>query len=361
MKQRLKINHTKWIFFDIGSTLVDEQVAYNHRAMDMLQSTDITFEEFSAKRIELAKQGYDGNTAAINYYHLTKTPWHHEDERLYTSAVQLLSYLKNKGYRLGIIANQSKGLDNRLKDFGIFYYFDMVVASDEIGVYKPDCKIFTHALESANCSPSCAIMVGDRLDNDVIPAKSLGMQTVWVRNGLARYQDVKLGEKFADLIVDDLAEMLLVFDGLLNGDAPILQQFDSIEQSAMAVVLCKGKILATVEDIYGRKVLSLPKGHNEQGETLLQTAIRECFEETNIILTEENMVKALAPYSYQFSTPSNKLVQKTIAPFLFEVESEGQPIAKEKRMISAQWMEISEFLQKCSYDKVKTIVKGINS
>ena len=139
------------------------------------------------------------------------------------------------------------------------------------------------------------------------------------------------------------------------------KQFDSIEQSAMAVVLCKGKILATVEDIYGRNVLSLPKGHNEQGETLLQTAIRECFEETNIVLTEENLVKALTPYSYQFSTPSNKLVQKTIAPFLFEVESEGQPIAKEKRMISVQWMEISEFLQKCSYDNVKAIVKEINS
>ncbi|MBR1955584.1 MAG: NUDIX domain-containing protein [Clostridia bacterium] len=137
------------------------------------------------------------------------------------------------------------------------------------------------------------------------------------------------------------------------------KQFDSIEQSAMAVVLCKGKILTTVEDIYGRNVLSLPKGHNEQGETLLQTAIRECFEETNIVLTEENMVKALTPYSYQFSTPSNKLVQKTIAPFLFEVESEGQTIAKEKRMISVGWMEISEFLQKCSYDNVKAIVKAI--
>ena len=139
------------------------------------------------------------------------------------------------------------------------------------------------------------------------------------------------------------------------------KQFDSIEQSAMAVVLCKGKILATVEDIYGKQVLSLPKGHNEQGETLLQTAIRECFEETNIVLTEENLVEPLIPYSYQFSTPSNKLVQKTIAPFLFKVENEGQPIAKEKRMISVQWMEISEFLEKCSYDNVKAIVTAINS
>ena len=259
-------------------------------------------------------------------------------------------------YSLGIIANQSKGLDDRLKDFGIFCYFDMVVASDEIGVYKPDCKIFTHALESANCSPSCAIMVGDRLDNDIIPAKSLGMQTVWVRNGLARYQDVKLGETFADLIVDGLAGMLSVFDSLLKHDLPICQQFDSIELSAMAVVVCNGKILATTEDIYGRTVLSLPKGHNEQGETLIQTAIRECFEETNVVLTEENLVRALSPYSYQFTTPLNKLVQKTIAPFLFKVDSEGQPIAKEQRMIAVQWMEISDFLQNCSYENVKEIM-----
>ena len=96
------------------------------------------------------------------------------------------------------------------------------------------------------------------------------------------------------------------------------RQVDSIELSAMAVVVCNGKILATTEDIYGRTVLSLPKGHNEQGETLIQTAIRECFEETNVVLTEENLVRALSPYSYQFTTPSNKLVQKTIAPFLFE-------------------------------------------
>ena len=45
----------KWIFFDVGSTLVDETEAYDHRAREMIKNTDITFSEFDNKRIELAK------------------------------------------------------------------------------------------------------------------------------------------------------------------------------------------------------------------------------------------------------------------------------------------------------------------
>ena len=138
------------------------------------------------------------------------------------------------------------------------------------------------------------------------------------------------------------------------------RKLDSVEVSAMAVVVCNGKILATVENIYGKLALSLPKGHQEVGETLLQTAIRECFEETNVVVTQQNLVKQLKSYSYEFSTPSGKFVRKTIAPFLFMVDNQGQAIAKEERMISVQWMSVEEFLAKCTYDNVKSVVKSIN-
>ena len=65
------------------------------------------------------------------------------------------------------------------------------------------------------------------------------------------------------------------------------------EQSAMALVLFDDKILCTVEEIYGKNVLSLPKGHVEEGETALETAIRECFEETDVILTINDAVEQL--------------------------------------------------------------------
>lgn len=132
-----------------------------------------------------------------------------------------------------------------------------------------------------------------------------------------------------------------------------------IEESAMAVVLCKGKLLTTVELIYGKETLSLPKGHREENETLIDTAIRECFEETNVILTEENLVRELPPYAYEFTSPSNQLIRKTIAPFLFETESEGTPLPKEKRMISVQWMHPDEFIKNCRYENVIEVVKQL--
>lgn len=58
----------KWIFFDIGSTLVDETEAYDHRVRDMIVGTDILFSRFDDVRIAFAKQGLDGNSAAIKHF-----------------------------------------------------------------------------------------------------------------------------------------------------------------------------------------------------------------------------------------------------------------------------------------------------
>ena len=132
-----------------------------------------------------------------------------------------------------------------------------------------------------------------------------------------------------------------------------------LEESAMAVVTCGNKILATREIIYGKETLSLPKGHREAGETLLNTAIRECFEETNISITMNNFVKELPAYSYEFLTPSNQLIRKTVTPFLFSADGEGNPLSKEKRIVAVQWMNIGEFIDGCTHEAVKKTVKII--
>ena len=198
----------KWIFFDMGSTLVDEAKAYDHRARDMIAKTNITFEEFDRMRKAFAHQGLDGNSAAIKHFGLTKTPWHSEDELLYSDVVITIKALREKGYNLGIIANQNQGTDTRLKDWGIREYFDVIIASAEIGYAKPDKRIFGKAFELAGCSAEKSVMIGDRLDNDIIPAKALGMKTVWIKNGLAGLQDAKLGEGYADYQIGSLSELL---------------------------------------------------------------------------------------------------------------------------------------------------------
>ena len=200
----------KWFFFDIGSTLIDEAEAYDHRAREMIAGTNITFQEFDDMRIALARQGFDGNSAAVKHFGLTKTPWHSEDEAPYSDAQSTLKALRSKGYNLGIIANQKLGTAERLENWGLRQYFDVIAASAELGCAKPDKEIFEKALELAGCAAQESVMIGDRLDNDIIPAKAVGMKTVWVRNGLAKYQDTGLGESVADYQIGSLSELLLI-------------------------------------------------------------------------------------------------------------------------------------------------------
>ena len=131
------------------------------------------------------------------------------------------------------------------------------------------------------------------------------------------------------------------------------------ELSAMAVVICQDKVLATVENIYGKSVLSLPKGHVEQGETVLDAAIRECYEETDVVLDQRNFVKELPSYSYGFTTPDGVEICKTITPILFRLSAEPTPLAKEKRILEVKFMPVDEFLQNCSYDSVRKIFQHL--
>lgn len=128
------------------------------------------------------------------------------------------------------------------------------------------------------------------------------------------------------------------------------------EESAMAIVFYKQKVLATVEEVYDRPTLSLPKGHIEPGETKLDAAIRECFEETNEIITKDNFIGDLKPFDITFISHQNKLIKKTIYPLIFRVDKMGNLKAKEERIRKVKYLNIGEFLLKCTYENVKTMI-----
>ncbi len=201
----------KWIFFDVGSTLVDETKAYDHRALDMIKGTNISFDEFDKKRVELSKQGFDGNSAVIKYFKLSKTPWHSEDEMPYCDALETLEFLNSHGYNLGIIANQNLGLEQRLNTWGLLKYFKIIVCSSEVGISKPNKLIFKKALELSRCLPEESVMVGDRIDNDIIPAKSIGMNTIFIKKGLSIYQNLEDKNKIINWVINDLVELTKIF------------------------------------------------------------------------------------------------------------------------------------------------------
>ena len=201
----------KWLFFDVGTTLIDESKAFDHRIREAISGTDITFEQFNEKRKEFAMQNLRGDLEAIDYFGLTRTPWHKEDEYPYPEVEEVLEYLHGKGYNLGVIANQSLGTEERLRNWGLLKYISVVAASAELGIAKPDKAIFLKAMEMAGSTPESSVMIGDRLDNDIYPAMELGMRTVWVRQGMAVYHRLNDKKGKPDHIVESLNELTDIF------------------------------------------------------------------------------------------------------------------------------------------------------
>lgn len=87
-------------------------------------------------------------------------------------------------------------------------YIDLVIASAEEGVAKPDPKIFEIALERSGCKAKNAMMIGDRIDNDIVPAKKMGMKTIWIRQGFGGLWNIKVDEKCPDFTVYNLYEIV---------------------------------------------------------------------------------------------------------------------------------------------------------
>ena len=198
-----------WLFFDMGSTLVDETAAMEQRIRESIRGTDISYELFAAKMAEFRSMGLREDWAAFDYFGITeRAPWNVEAEHPYAAAEDVLRTLKTRGDRMGIIANQTPGSEARLETFGLRAFFEVICASAEEGVAKPDPEIFLRALSRAGCDPAEAVMIGDRTDNDIAPAKALGMQTILVCQGYGGYHLVHNQGEEPDATVEELTRLL---------------------------------------------------------------------------------------------------------------------------------------------------------
>ena len=196
----------RWIFFDLGSTLLDESRAVHRRIIETVKGSNITYQMFQDTMLEAFCENRDGYREALERFGLKKMPWRSGEERMYPGVKDLLVRLRGQ-YSLGVIANQVPGVESRLRDFGILEYFELVIASAEVGLSKPDPRIFQLALDRAGCRAEQTVMVGDRLDNDMIPARALGMKTVWVRQGDWKYASPRTPEETPNLVIEDLKEL----------------------------------------------------------------------------------------------------------------------------------------------------------
>jgi HAD superfamily hydrolase (TIGR01662 family) len=201
----------RWVCLDVGETLIDETRIWSIWA-DVLGITRLTF--MAALGASVAR-----GDEHVGVFELVGRPdWREhraqvraayggfQPEDLYPDALDAIAALRAAGYRLAILANQPAERTTELRALGV--EADVVAMSEELGVHKPDPTFFARALElMGNPAPARVAYVGDRIDNDVLPAAAAGMRAVWLRRGpWAVIGSVAPAE--AALVVDSLDELV---------------------------------------------------------------------------------------------------------------------------------------------------------
>lgn len=102
---------------------------------------------------------------------------------LFDDVVPCLEALKAAGIRLGVVSNWDISLHKTLRVFGLYDYFEAVVASMEEGIEKPDQRLFQIALDRLGAQPHESVHVGDNPLDDLKGAKSAGMRAYVIDRG----------------------------------------------------------------------------------------------------------------------------------------------------------------------------------
>lgn len=202
----------RWVCLDVGETLIDETRVWSLWA-DELHVPRLTFLAALGAVIERGGEYRDVFTifgaddwqlrlAAVEEAFGGFTP-----DDLYPDALAAVDGLREAGYRLAIVANQPEVRSEHLRAIGV--ESEVMAMSEGLGVAKPDAAFFARALElMGSPDPASVAYVGDRVDNDVLPAIAIGMRAVWLRRGpWGIIQRLPEGVQPA-LVVDSLEEMV---------------------------------------------------------------------------------------------------------------------------------------------------------
>lgn len=107
-------------------------------------------------------------------------------------AVDLVRALHESGVPIGILTNGPADIQRlKLEQLGASDCFDTVVISGEVGIGKPDPRVFEIVLAGLGTSPADTVMVGDSWNRDIEGAESVGMRSIWISSGRTLRRQVK--------------------------------------------------------------------------------------------------------------------------------------------------------------------------
>ena len=203
------------VVFDVGEVLVDETREYGTWADWLGVPRHVFSAVFGAviargqdyrETFQVFQPGFDLAKARQQRADEGRPEWFGEDD-LYPDVRPTLARLRDAGLWVGIAGNQTARAGGILRDLGL--PADMIATSDDWGVTKPDPGFFRKMIEVSPVGLEGTLYVGDRLDNDIIPAARLGLRTALVRRGpwAMIYQQDPEAARVPTLRVDSLAEL----------------------------------------------------------------------------------------------------------------------------------------------------------
>src|SRR5215212_3288681 len=177
------------VVFDLGETLVDESRSWaawadwlGVRPFDLFAALGATIERRQDHRraFELLRPGIDleRERAARE---AAGRPWGFDASDLYPDALPCLEQLRAAGLRIGVVGNQPSVVESMLPE--LHGTVDLVGSSGRWGVEKPSPAFFERVVAEVGLPPEAIAYVGDRVDNDVLPAMAAGMVGVFLVRG----------------------------------------------------------------------------------------------------------------------------------------------------------------------------------
>jgi putative hydrolase of the HAD superfamily len=123
-------------------------------------------------------------------------------------AQETLLALQARGIKLGLVTNgKSKVQNEKVDALGLRDFLDLILVSEDVGIKKPDPRIFEIALEHLQLETSQVWMVGDHPVNDVLGARGAGLTGVWLKNANHTWPDAVRGLELE--LLPELLESLI--------------------------------------------------------------------------------------------------------------------------------------------------------
>jgi FMN phosphatase YigB (HAD superfamily) len=178
---------TPWFVFDVGGVLVDETRSWQGWAGELGVTYDALWEALCADvreglshRHTMQSLAPGRDIMAIRRARLAMDAPLEDD--LYPDVRPAFAALKARGARIGIAGNQPLEAAPALEAMELGAEF--IATSAGWGVQKPHPRFFEEVLKACGCAPQDITYVGDRVDNDVLPALAAGMRAAYVPRGL---------------------------------------------------------------------------------------------------------------------------------------------------------------------------------